>query len=626
MSERHHQALLERHLNALLGHIEPEALALLKARLEWVTLASGETLIAQGEPGDAMYMVISGRLRAYIRNDDGDERMVREMGRGQVIGELSLYTDEPRSATVVAIRDSVLVRLDQVAFKELLTTSAQLSILLTRQIIHRLQNPQPRSDLARPVTIALVPITEGTEPQRLAEDLARHLLKFGRVALVDAARVDHDLASPGLAQEAANDLVHQHRLGSYLDELEAGHEYLLLLADEQPTPWTQRCLRRCDEVLLLAHANQPPVLHPTEVTCLKREPRQRSETTETLVLLHPADRRIPQGTRAWLDRRPVNGHLHIRPGLERDLARLARFQAGQAVGLVFAGGGARGLAHVGVMQALAEQGIEPDVIGGTSIGAIMATLAASDQPLDHARAVAKRAFSVDPTGDLNPLPLLSLIQGRRLRRVVSQALDELVGRAIDIEDLWKTYYCVASNYSQAREQSFWRGDLLTAMFASIAIPGALPPVASEGDLLCDGGTFNNFPVDVMRRHRAVGPVIGVDLSSQQVRKPVAEVPSGWSLLLDRFRPRGRRRHRGMPSLMGYLMNVTVLYSTSRQREARKLTDLYLNPPLQRVGMLQWARFDEIAQYGYDHTHEALAQADAVLRQRLSGLPAPAVAG
>lgn len=624
MSERHQQALLERHLQALLGDIEPEALALLKARLEWVALTSGETLMVQGEPGDAMYIVISGRLRAYIRSEDGDERMVREMSRGQVIGELSLYTDEPRSASVVAIRDSVLVRLDQGAFKDLLASSAQLSILLTRQIIHRLQNPQPKSDLARPVTIALVPITGRTEFPRFALELARHLLKFGRVALVDAARVDHDLGSPGLAQDTAQGLLHQHRLGSYLDELEAQHEYLLLLADEQPTPWTQRCLRRCDEVLLLANADEPRALHPTEITCLKRAPGQRSETTETLLLLHPSDRRIPEGTRAWLDRRPVNGHLHIRPGLERDMARLARFQAGQAVGLVFAGGGARGLAHVGVLQALAEQGIEPDVIGGTSIGAIMATLAASDQPHAHARAVAKRAFGVDPTGDLNPLPLLSLIKGRRLRRVVSQALDELVGRAIDIEDLWKTYYCVASNYSQAREQDFWRGDLLTAMFASIAIPGALPPVVDAGDLLCDGGTFNNFPVDVMRRHRSVGPVIGVDVSARQsTRRPVTEVPSGWSLLMDRFRPKAKRRHRGVPSLMAYLMNVTVLYSTSRQREARKLTDLYLNPPLQRVGMLQWARFDEIAQYGYDHTTEALEQVDALLRQRLRGQPTPA---
>ncbi len=623
MSEHHQQTLLERHLHALLGDIEPEALALLKQRLEWVTLASGDTLMTQGEPGDAMYIVISGRLRAYIRDeagsDEGSERMVREMARGQVIGELSLYTQEPRSASVVAIRDSVLVRLDQAAFKDLLARSAQLSILLTRQIIQRLQNPQPRAHLARPVTFALVPITAHTDARQLAQGLAQQLQRFGRVALVDSQRLDQDLGSPGLAQSPDAGLLQQHRLGLYLDELEAGHDYLLLLADEQPTPWTQRCLRRCDEVLLLARADAPRVLHATETGFLGKVPGQRSETTETLVLLHPAERRIPEHTREWLDRRPVNGHLHIRPELPRDMARLARMQAGQAVGLVLAGGGARGLAHLGVMKALAEQGIEVDVIGGTSIGAIMAALAAGDQPYGHALDVARRSFSVNPTGDLNLLPMLSLIKGRRLRRVVAGALQELFGRPVDIEDLWKTFYCVASNFSQAREQDFWRGDLLTALLASVAIPGALPPVAHQGDLLCDGGTFNNFPVDVMRRHRSVGQVIGVDLKgSKRARRPVEEVPSSWALLRDRLRPKAQRRHRGLPSLTAYLMNVTVLYSTSREREARKLTDLYLSPPLERVGMLQWSRFDEISQQGYQHALQALQALEPAQQRRLRG--------
>ena len=153
MHARFQDDLLDRHLLALLGEMEPAALALLHRHLEWVSLAGGQTLMAQGEPGDSMYLMISGRVRAYVRGDDGVERLVREMARGQIIGEMSLYTDEPRSASVVAIRDSVLVRLGKQAFNELLASSAHISILLTRQIIHRLQNPQPRSQLARPVTI-----------------------------------------------------------------------------------------------------------------------------------------------------------------------------------------------------------------------------------------------------------------------------------------------------------------------------------------------------------------------------------------------------------------------------------------------------------------------------------------
>jgi NTE family protein len=410
-----------------------------------------------------------------------------------------------------------------------------------------------------------------------------------------------------------------HRIAEALHALEAAHDFVLLLADDQATPWTQRCSRHADELLLLADADAPVQLHDSEIRFLVPADAgadgagsRRSEAAQTLVLLHPADRRSPQHTRRWLDRRPVTGHLHIRPALDRDMARLARLQSRTAVGLVLAGGGARGLAHLGILQALQDQGIEVDVVGGTSIGAVMAALSALDRPLEETLAVARTAFGGNPTGDFNWLPMVSLIAGRRLRRIVHTALVALAGDAIDTEDLWKTYFCVASNYTHAREQVITHGPLERAMLASMAIPGALPPGLHDGDLLCDGGTFNNFPVDVMRTRRGVGQVFGVDLSQSTPRKlDLQEVPGTWALLRDRLRGRRHRRYR-LPSLVSYLMNVTILYSNSRQRQARKLTDLYFNPPLQKVGMLQWHRFDSIVAQGLAHGQQVLAQRGAAV--------------
>jgi NTE family protein len=177
---------------------------------------------------------------------------------------------------------------------------------------------------------------------------------------------------------------------------------------------------------------------------------------------------------------------------------------------------------------------------------------------------------------------------------------ELLGFDADIEDLWKNSYCVASNYSQAQEKVIRSGNLGRALRASIAIPGALPPVLNDGELLCDGGTFNNFPVDVMRQMRGVGTVIGVDLHTRKPRRfEFDEIPGTWALLRDRLRPYSRRRYR-FPSLVAYLMNVQILYSASRAPHARKLTDLYFNPPLERVGMLEWTKFDEIVRQGHAH--------------------------
>ena len=620
MTPLYQDELLEQHLRAFLGDIDAEAIALLRRHLEWIDVAAGQALMVQGEAGDSMYLSISGRLKVYVVDDAGVEHMVREMARGQVIGEMSLYTDEPRSATVIAVRDSVLVRLAKADFNRLLATSSQLSIALTRQIIKRLQSAQKHSTEAKPVTLAIFPVTTGIQLDAFAAALAEQLQKIGRVRIVDAASVDNDLQESGLAQSAADNVDAKKRIALHLDRIEAAHDYVILVGDYGPTPWTQRCAGSCDEVLLLADASQSPVLHEIELKCLA-ERTGRAVAGETLVLLHPPELRCPIGTRAWLDRRPVSSHVHVRRGLDKDMARLARLQSGTAIGLVMAGGGARGCAHLGIYHALQEHGVEIDFVGGTSIGAVMATLVASDRPVEEVLAIARRSFGINPTGDFNFIPLLSLIAGRRLRNLVQTATFELFGRQADVEDLWKNCFIVASNYSKAAEQVIVRGDLCKAMLASIAIPGALPPVLLDGDLLCDGGTFNNFPVDVMRRVRSVGKVIGIDLSFGRVRRfDHDEVPGSWALLRDRLRPRAKRRFR-FPSLVSYLMNVTILYSASRRLDSKKLTDLYFNPPLLRVGMLEWKKFDSIVRQGHAHAGEVLAALSSAESQAFARKPA-----
>ena len=597
-------ALLVRHLHAFFGTLEPEAMELLRHSLQWVEVSGSDTLLTQGDAGDAMYLVVSGRLRAFVQAEGAAQQRVGDIVRGQVVGEMSLYTGEPRAATVVAVRDAVLARLDRPAFQRLLACSTQVSLAFTTQIIHQLKDRKRATPADKLVTIGLLPITTGIALDDFAAALAAQLSTQGRVGVVSRHDIDQRLEQLGLGPSDNTDKETQRRIAMLLDQIEAEHDFVLLLADATPTPWTQRCCRHCDELLLLADATQPPALHPSEIQFL----RNRSPLTviaDILVLLHPADQTSPRGTAAWLARRPVAGHIHIRPDLSRDMARLARIQSRTAVGLVLAGGGARGLAHLGVLRALQERGIEVDWVGGTSIGAVMATYAASDQPLDKVMANARRAFATNPTGDFNLFPVLSLIKGLRLKRILRTAVEELVGFEADIEDLWKNFFCVATNFSTASEQRLQHGNLAHALLASTSIPGALPPVAHGGDLLCDGGSFNNFPVDVMRSMRGVGRVIGVDLN---IRTPVRvdheDMPGSWALLRDRLRPLALRRYR-LPSLPSYLMTVTILYSMSRQHSAQQQCDMYFNPPLNRVGMLQWRRLENIVQRGYAHALQVL---------------------
>ena len=685
-------------LRASFGGLDAATLAALRAQLEWVELRGGEVLLTQGEAGDALYLTVSGRLRAYVSREGATEgaRAVREISRGQIIGEMALVSGEPRAATVVAVRDSVLVRLPKRGFDELLRASPEASMALMRQLVERLQGapaaqgaalggalggttlrgPAAQESAAsaagndRPVSLALLAASEGIDLPAFARELAAALSRFGRVVQVDADTVARELGEPGIAEAETPEAM--RRVAMLLDRLEADHEFVLLVADADAgaaasagtSAWSGRCARHADEVLLVADAHAAPRLpHAAAVNpALPGAPggrapagvfgagaeaaswaapgagpwAERARVSEVLVLLHPSDTAQPRGAAAWLAKRPVHALVHLRRGLARDMARLARLQARQAVGLVMSGGGARGFAHLGLMRALAERGIEVDVVGGTSVGAAMASFAAADRPLDHVVAVARRAFSRNPTGDINLFPLLSVFRGKRLRQRIGETEAALFGGPTVIEDLWKGFFCIASNVTRAEEVVFERGPLAQAVLASLSIPGALPPVLHEGELLCDGGTFNNFPADVIRHMHGVGWVIGIDLAPAEraPRAPqgaaeeagaVPQAPPSWqatpsslALLVDRLRPRAKRRHRGLPSLTAYLMRVTTLYSQSRRATARALCDVYINPPLARVGMLEWERFDAIVEQGHAHARAVLDALPAPLLARLRG--------
>ena len=323
----YHDELLYRLLQACFGDIDEAVLAQLWPRLDWVELAGGQTLMRQGEPGDAMYLLVSGRLRAYAQDaspahgDDAAPRPVGEVTRGELVGELSLLTDDPRTATVLAIRDSLLVRLAKADFDALMTSHASVARALTRQVIRRLTQPPARGLHPRPTTVALLSASDGVDLTAFARDLAQQLAAFGRVEVVDAARVQQSLESTDatLGPLALTDM--QRRISLLLDRIEARAEFVLLLADPEPTAWTARCSRDADELLVLVDATQPPRLHAVERLCLMNR-AAATEAAEILVLLQPEDRVSPRGTRDWLDRRPVSDHLHVRPQRAADLVTI----------------------------------------------------------------------------------------------------------------------------------------------------------------------------------------------------------------------------------------------------------------------------------------------------------------
>ncbi|HEX7708273.1 MAG TPA: patatin-like phospholipase family protein [Thermoanaerobaculia bacterium] len=590
-------------LTEVFGRIDDTFIDAAVERMHWRELAGGETLMKAGDPTAGVYFVISGRLRVYVTRD-GVTSVVGEIGRGETVGEMSVLTGDPVSATVVTVRNTVLGHTTPEAFNDLLNRYPQLAIHMARVIANRLKHASNRPRVRKPSTICLLAITDGVDLPAFATGLTRKLDRWGVTTMETRETIDERFGK-GAADNEERDSDVYHQVSTWLDDVEFWNEFTVLVASGENREWTRRCLRTADEVFLVARSNAPAVVHPLETElCIGTD--SLTGARQTLVMLHDVSTTHPTGTPAWLDRRSVDAHFHVRPTEDSDMARLARIVSGNAIGLVLAGGGARGFAHLGVYKALEEAGIEVDFVGGTSIGSTMAAYISFDHRADTLIGFARKAFAGNPTGDLNLFPILSLMKGKRVRHATVQGIIDATGmHDVDMADSWRTMYCVASNYSAAREMVIVRGRLDRALRASLSIPVALPPVIWGGELLIDGAIFNNFPTDVMAKIGAKR-IIGVDLSRRAARRhEMEELPSTWQLLWDRLRGRKRRRFR-LPSIGTLLMGTTILYSESRGEQARRSVDLYLNPDLSRISLLDWKSFDRIIEIGYQHAKEVLA--------------------
>ncbi|MGH8094988.1 MAG: patatin-like phospholipase family protein [Chthoniobacterales bacterium] len=598
--------VLRRAFPRLLGQLDEKTWVAIRPYLiwEWVERASGEVLFREGDASDSIYVVMSGRLQASVAEPDGKSQVVGEIGRGESVGEMGAFTQEPRRATVVALRDTLLARIELGAFQRMLEVCPALALTLSRVIIERLQkrnvSQKPTHNI---INICVLPISPGIDAGPLLADLQSELQAQEQTVLhLTSELIDQAAGRTGAAQAEEADRERHHWLLRYLDELEGCYSLILYQADATLTPWTRRCLRQSDEVVLLADATVAPDLSQVERSSLDGE-HSATSARQTLLLLHPADATWARGTPGFLALRPkVYRHFHLRAGHRGDLARLARFLSGRAIGLVLAGGGARGLAHIGVYRALQEAGVPIDAIGGTSVGSVLGAVMAAGWDWKRVFAENRREFLSNPASDFNLLPLVSILAGRKLDRILEKKI-----HGVQIEELWLPFFCVSSSYTQACEVVHTRGHLKRALLASMAIPGIFPPVVNANDLLLDGSIFNNLPADLMARS-GVHNIMAVELRSRGKRPEIDfdRLPSTWALLLDRLKRRRQRRY-PVPSLITTLMAVNTLNSQQKTTAVIGDVDVLFQPDLTGFGLLEWKSYDLIVDRGYRHARDRIAQ-------------------
>jgi predicted acylesterase/phospholipase RssA/CRP-like cAMP-binding protein len=565
-------------LVGLFGELSQAALEDVLQALEWRTLRSGEVLFQQGDPGDSLAIVITGRLHVLVAGEDQQQRLVSELAAGQAVGELALLTGEPRSATVQAIRDSDVVLLARSAFDRLLAHYPQAMLQLTRVVIERLRrtSSQPMLAATRPgLNIALVALDTARDLTQIAAALFASFQKNDTALWLSSGRLDSMLDRAGLANRP-DEHPAVATLNSWLGEAEANHRYLVYQADATLSAWTLRCLRHADLVVLVGAAGAPAIQAPVEHLLDRLDIHAR----RVLVLTHQ-QREVATGESArWLALRPELEHYHVRVDDAADMARLARLLSGRAIGLVLGGGGARGFAHIGVLRALEEAGIVPDALD----------LLARNLLQDWRRP--------DYT-----LPLVSLLRGQKL----SNQLQQLFGE-IQIEDLWRPFFCPSVNLSRLEVQIHRRGSLWRAVRASTSLPLIFPPLLEHGQVLVDGGVIDNLPVPTMRRACPEGMVIGVDVAQEAaLNKPYryeASV-SGWQMLFQRLRPASARLV--APSLVDTLLRVLEYSAVTTRHANAAIADLLIRPPVTQYGTLEFSAYEAIVEAGYLSAQVALQQ-------------------
>lgn len=551
--------------------IGDEATAALLARASWFLLPGGETLVREGEDDRAVFLVVTGCLGVFTPDDHGKDRLLARIPAGETVGEMAVISGSAHSARLVALRDSELLRLAKDDFEDLLARHPRLSMNLMRLLVSRLQNTSRTAtgpQMAR--TIAFVPLQAGIDTRALGQSLVAAFRGLGLEA------------EPVAGDAAGND-------SNWFARCEVENDVVLYMADAGETPWTQLCLRQADRIVLVARAGEAVTLGFSDPEALGRLRRQHAE-----LLLLQAPGRPGRSALGLFPDTPVGQHYYLREGNRADLARLARILTGRAVSLVLAGGGARGFAHIGVIRALKQAGVPFDFVGGSSMGAIVAAGVAMGWNTDELEARVRRSFvEQNPLSDFT-LPLVAVLRGRKVSNLLRDNFGDIL-----IEDLPLTCFCVSSNLTLGRAHIHADGLLWKALRATVSIPGLLPPVVHEGQLLVDGGLMNNMPVDIMASI-AEGPVIGVDVAGDEPLLADSEDfhEGPWLQVL-------RRQLKGAPSIVSILMRTGTVGNEVQRRQARARSTVLFTPPMPGIGLRSWRDFDSAVEQGYRHALDVI---------------------
>ena len=553
-------------------------------RASWFALTEGDRLFSAGDTADTLYVLRSGRLGVFVPHEGRPAEFVGVVRPGAPVGEMALLGETVHSAHVVALRDSEVIALPREALFDLVAAHPHIMTEIARSIVQRTRQKGRNDD---PTVFGYIaardkPIRPFVESIKAAVEADGY-----RVELID--------------REALSFSPEHYR------RIEDNNDFVIYLAEAGDPVWATRCARQVDRLFIVGDPDiAPPPL-----------PAQRAGDTEyvhqltDLILL----RRGSQTARAsrWLEAMQPGRWFHCHEDEPADAQRMARLITNSAVGLVLSGGGARAYAHIGVLRALRAAKVPLDFFGGSSMGALIAAGPALGWDQSELESRIYEAFvASDPLSDI-AFPLIAMTRAGKLSQLMRTHFGDVA-----IEDMARPFFAVSANLTTGRIEVHRQGRLTQALRASVAIPGVIPPLVRDGQVLVDGAVLRNFPSDVMRQINR-GPMIGSDVSqtrgvnAEQLENP----PSWWRWIMSGAWKQG-------PPIVSILMRAATLSTSAELAEARAETDVLIMPRPEGIDIREWKAYEPGIRAGEMAAQDALAQLDGPIEAMRRPAPKPEI--
>ena len=470
----------------LFTSLNDNELSLIFDKLKKIELKEDEVLFRENDVDNALFILVSGRLVVYTEKKD-IQHVIGFVRPGEVAGELSLFSNEPRAASIKAKDHSTLLCLKKSDFQSLCTSHPQLLWEISSIIAARCQLNIKRTKEYKPQIIAFLCIDDPDTLNSLISEIKNNDLKKLKLNIVETGKLKD---SKSIHNSFKHAITQDHTALFFIN-------YDALSTDEELLKIPEKVIFVMNERKDLESKTKSKIENILKIKGLDKE----------LLLVHKKKAPWHPNTQQYLDLLQASRCYHTSFDAPITISRVLRFISGKAVGLVVSGGGAKGWAAVGAIRALYEKNIQFDYVAGTSIGAVLAALFAFSNDLEdfnrYLTTYESRPFSIRTF----TLPFFSIFNGKnetqKLRAIFHEA---------KIQDLTLPYFCITTNLSTYQEDVWDEGFIWKAARASSSPPLLLPPLIDNAQIHVDGGVINNFPTDIMRNKLGHhGYIVGIDI-------------------------------------------------------------------------------------------------------------------